>query len=159
MSAPLYESIDDYLAKQPAPRRVTLRRVREVIARALPNAVEGISYQMPVFKVDGRMVLYFAGFQEHYSIYPASAMLVAALGPELEARLHSKATIRFSYDEKVPARLIARIARQRAAEAAARMKVVVAKTARPKGTKAAGAKGTKRRDAGATRGRRGGRAR
>ena len=113
-------SVDDYLAAQPAPARAVLRRVRAAIRAALPDAVEGISYQIPVYKVNGRMVLYFAGFQHHYSVYPASAQLLDTLGDAIAGRLHSRATIRFSYGEAVPARLIARIAKLRAVEAAGR---------------------------------------
>ena len=111
-----YQSINDYIAGQPARARSVLRRVRATIRRALPDAVEGISYQIPVYKLDGRMVLYFAGFQHHYSIYPATPRVIDALKDELAGRLHSKATIRFSYDGPIPIGLIARIAKLRAAE-------------------------------------------
>lgn len=66
------------------------------------------------------MVLYFAGFQRHYSIYPATPHVVAALRKELAGRVHSKATIRFSYADPVPTRLITRVAKVRAAEVAER---------------------------------------
>jgi len=111
------KTIAEYIAAQPAPNRSVLKTVRATIRKALPGATECISYQIPIYKLDGRMVLYFAGFKAHYSIYPATASLRRALAKELRGRLHSKATIRFSYDEKVPARLIARIATLRAGEA------------------------------------------
>ena len=120
MAATTYQTVGDYMAAQPPPARAVLRRVRTIIRRALPGAVEGISYQIPVYKLDGRMVLYFAGFQHHYSIYPATARVVSELKFELAGLLHSKATIRFSYDDPVPVRLITRIAKVRAAEAAQR---------------------------------------
>jgi uncharacterized protein YdhG (YjbR/CyaY superfamily) len=82
----------------------------------LPRAEEAISYQIPMFKLNGKMVLYVAGFQQHYSIYPATAKLIRA-APELKPFLHSKATLRFSYDEPIPTRLITRVAKLRAAEA------------------------------------------
>lgn len=113
-----YKSVDDYIAAQPAPARSVLQRVRATIRKALPGATEGISYQIPIYKLDGRMVLYFAGFQRHYSIYPATARVVGALKKELTGLLHSKATIRFSLADAVPTRLISRIAKLRAAEAA-----------------------------------------
>ena len=112
------ESVDDYIAAQPMAARAMLERVRATIRKALPRATEGVSYQIPVYRIDGRMVLYFAGFQHHYSIYPATARVVQALGEELKSLLHSKATIRFSYTDAVPAQLISRIAKLRAAEAA-----------------------------------------
>lgn len=68
------------------------------------------------------MVLYFVGFKDHYSIYPATARLTDLLGAGIKARLHGKATIRFTYDEAVSTRLIARIAKARAAETADALK-------------------------------------
>lgn len=109
-------SVGEYIAAQPPRSRAALRLVRATIRKALPGAQEAISYRIPMVKLDGRMVLYYAGFRQHYSIYPATKPLVRALGRELAGRLHSK-TIRFSLDAKVPTRLIARIARLRAAEA------------------------------------------
>ena len=64
------------------------------------------------------MVLYFAGFRHHYSIYPATSRVKTALRKELAGLLHSKGTIRFALDKPVPTRLITRIAKLRAAEAA-----------------------------------------
>lgn len=115
-----YASVDDYIAAQPAAARPVLERVRATLRKALPRATEGISYQIPILKLEGAMVLYFAGFQRHYSVYPATPGVIEALGAELAGALHSKATIRFSYEDPVPARLIARIARVRAAEVAER---------------------------------------
>ena len=119
MPGTAYKSVEDYIAAQPAPARPALVRVRAAIRKALPGATEGISYRIPVYKLDGRMVLYFAGFQRHFSIYPATALVVAALGKELTGLVHSKATIRFPLGNAVPVRLIARIAKLRAAEATA----------------------------------------
>ena len=113
-----HKSVEDYIAAQPVPARSVLKRVRATIRTALPGATEGISYQIPIYKLDGRMVLYFAGFQRHYSIYPATARLVGALKKELVGLLHSKATIRFPLADAVPTRLITRIAKLRAAEVA-----------------------------------------
>src|SRR4249919_4375077 len=96
-----YKSVDDYIAAQAAPARSVLERVRATIRRALPGATEGISYRIPVYKLDGRMVLYFAGFQRHYSIYPATTRLKRALGKELAGLVHSKGTIRFPLDKAV----------------------------------------------------------
>lgn len=113
-----FQSVDEYIAAQPPATQPTLHRIRQAIQKALPQAVESISYQIPEYKISGRIVLYFAGYKKHYAIYPASSQLIAAL-PELEGRIHSRATIRFSYGEKIPVTLIARIAKLRAKEAAA----------------------------------------
>lgn len=130
-----YASVADYIAAQPAAVRPVLASVRAILREALPRAGESISYQIPVYKVDGEIVIYFASFKNHYGLYPMTAHTIAALGKELAGLLHGKATIRFPYEGKVPARLITRIAKLRAAEAAARMKARVMKKAAAKAAK------------------------
>ena len=111
-----FKSVAAYIAAQPASVQPALRRLRATLRKALPRAREEISYQIPVYKLDGVVVLYFAGYARHYSIYPATAGLIRALGKHIEGHIHHKATIRFAADEPVPARLVTRIARLRAAE-------------------------------------------
>jgi len=117
-----YQSVDDYLAAQPAEARDMLDRVRAAVRAALPEAEERISYQIPAYRGPGGTFLYFAGWKAHYSLYPASSALVAAFIEELKPYEISKGTIRFPYDAPVPETLISRIARFLADEAAARRK-------------------------------------
>lgn len=114
MPRPAFESVDDYLASQPAPARPALGRVRDTIRRAVPAADEGISYGIPAYKLDGEVVIYFAGFKQHYSVYPATDGVAQAFAKELAQHQVSKGTIRFPFTSPVPVRLIARIARFRA---------------------------------------------
>ena len=93
-----------------------LRRVRNAIRKTVPAAEEMISYNIPAYRLPGGPMLYFAGWKQHYSLYPATGQLVAAFRDELAGRLVSKGTIRFPLSEPVPVKLIASIARFRAAE-------------------------------------------
>jgi uncharacterized protein YdhG (YjbR/CyaY superfamily) len=80
-----------------------------------------ISYQMPAFKLNGRYVLCFAGWKQHYSLYGSTAPLVAAFKDELAPyEVNGKGTIRFPLSEPVPVKLIAGIAKFRAKEVGAR---------------------------------------
>ena len=108
-------TLEGYLAALPPEQRAVLERVRATIRKALPDTTEGISYRIPIVRRRGRMVLHYAAFRDHWSIFPASARVLAELGDELADRLHGEATLRFPYTS-VPARLIARIAKVRAAE-------------------------------------------
>jgi uncharacterized protein YdhG (YjbR/CyaY superfamily) len=110
-------SVVSYIAAQPKERRAALERVRRIIRKAIPGAEEGISYQIPTYKLQGRAVIYFAGWKEHYSLYPVTADVVEALGGRLGEIEIKKSTVRFPFDEPVPATLIARIAKFRAGEA------------------------------------------
>ena len=134
-----YKSVDEYIAAQPEAVQATLRRVRAIICKAMPGADEVISYQIPAYKLQGKAALYFAGWKQHYSLYPASTPLVAAFKEELAAYEVSKGTIRFPLDKAVPAKLIEGIAKFRVVEmpdlvAAAKRKrtsAAKAKAARP----------------------------
>jgi uncharacterized protein YdhG (YjbR/CyaY superfamily) len=121
-----YGSVAEYIAAQPKPVQTALKRVRSTIRKALPTADEVISYQIAGYRLGGRVVIYFAGWKAHYSIYPATGGLVEALGKALDRYPVSKGTIRFPLAEPVPVKLIARIAKFRAKEAAERAKAKVA---------------------------------
>lgn len=137
-----FQSVDEYLATLPAEVQAVLRRVRAAIRKALPDAEEVISYQIPAYKLHGGTVLYFAGWKEHFSLYPASAALVAAFADELAPFVVSKGTIRFPLSQPVPVKLVERMAKFRGEEARARPKATKQPaTKRPTvGTKRAAAK-------------------
>jgi uncharacterized protein YdhG (YjbR/CyaY superfamily) len=118
MAKTAFKSVDEYLASKPEAAAVALRRVRSAICNALPAAEEVISYQIPAYKLNGSAVLYFAGWARHYSLYPASDQLIAAFKDALAAYEINKRTIRFPLSEPVPVKLIERVAKFRAKEAA-----------------------------------------
>ena len=113
-----FKSVDDYIASQPRAVQAVLERVRTIVRKALPGADEVISYQIPTYKLHRRTVIYFAGWSQHYSLYPSSDRLVATFKNELSGYEISKGTIRFPLSEPVPAKLIEGIVKFRAAEVA-----------------------------------------
>jgi len=127
-----FKSVDEYIATHADDVQAILQRVRSSIRKAMPAAEEVISYQIPAYEQHGGTVLYFAGWKQHYSLYPATAPLVAAFKDDLAPYEVSKGTIRFPLSQPVPVKLIERIAKFRAKEAAERAR---AKRARPKGAR------------------------
>ena len=122
MAKRVFTSVAGYIAAQPKPARSALRKVRAAIRKALPEAHETISYNIPTYKLDSRAALYFASFKAHYSLYPASDALIAAIkGARGPHRIENR-TIRFPLDTDVPVNLIGRIARLRAKEQVKRSK-------------------------------------
>jgi uncharacterized protein YdhG (YjbR/CyaY superfamily) len=113
-------TIDEYIALQPAPAQVVLERVRATIGKSVPDAEECISYSIPAFRFNGRILLYIAGWKDHYSIYPASDAMVTAFEGALDEYRASKGTLRFPLSNPVPVKLIGRIAKFRAQELAKR---------------------------------------
>jgi uncharacterized protein YdhG (YjbR/CyaY superfamily) len=117
-----FRSVDEYIATHPDDVQAVLQRVRGAIRKALPRAEEVISYQIPAYRMHGGVVLFFAGFKRHYSLYPAGDEMVEAFGDELAPYRASKGTLRFPLSQPVPVWLIGRIATYRAKEAAARVR-------------------------------------
>jgi uncharacterized protein YdhG (YjbR/CyaY superfamily) len=112
--------VDEYLAGVPKPARATLEKLRKTIKAAAPMASEVISYQMPMYKHHG-MVVGFAAFKDHCSLYPGSAVMDAHK-EELKRYDTSKGTIRFSASKPPPAALIKRLVKARIKENEARFR-------------------------------------
>ena len=117
MATTTFKSVDEYIATQPQAAQAVLRRVRAVIRTALPGAEEVISYRIPAFKLTGGPFIWFAGWKQHYSLYPINGRVVEAFKDDLAPYKLSKGTLRLPLSEPVPDRLIGRIAKFRAAEA------------------------------------------
>jgi len=118
MTAPT--RVEDYMAALPEEQRAPLEELRRAIRAAAPSATETISYQMPAFKQDGRLLVSYAAFERHSSVFPASGAVVEALGDALTPYLSGKATIRFRTGEPIPADLVREVVRVRLEEVAAR---------------------------------------
>ena len=118
-----FKSVAEYIASRPKATQRTLKLVRSTIRKAVPGAREVISYQIPAYKLPGGTVIYFAGWKEHYSIYPANARLVAAFKKQLAPyEVNEKGTIRFPLSEPVPVKLIGALAKFRGREVGAAQK-------------------------------------
>lgn len=111
-------TVEAYVAALPEARRAVLEELRATIRAAVPDAVEVISYQIPGFKLDGRLLVSYAAFTSHYSLFPASGGVRDALGKELAPYLHGKGTIRFPADRPIPLDLVRRVVEARRTEQA-----------------------------------------
>lgn len=120
MAKVAFGNVDHYIDSQPDGSRGLLEQVRKAIRKAMPRAEEAISYNIPAYKLDGGVVIYFAGWKKHYSLYPVNEELVAAFREELATYEIDKGTIRFPLSEPVPVKLIERIAKFRARQTAAK---------------------------------------
>lgn len=108
--------IDEYLAALSADKRAALEKLRKTIRAAAPKAEECISYQIPAFRLDGKVLVSFGAGANHCAFYPSSATTVAAHQDELKNYDTSKGTIRFSADKPLPAVLVRKLVKARIAE-------------------------------------------
>ena len=102
------ETIDDYIAAFPKDVQSQLQQVRRAIAKAAPAAEEAISYRIPTFKIDGRYLIYFAGFKSHIGLYPVHTD-GAGFSAAMARYASGKATLKFLLDEPLPLSLIAQV--------------------------------------------------
>lgn len=109
-------AIDTYLSSLTSEKRDALQRLRKAIQAAAPRAEECISYGMPAFRLDGRVLVYFSASAKHCSFFPGSGTTVSEHASLLKGYDTSKGTIRFSPDRPLPAALVRKIVKARIAE-------------------------------------------
>jgi len=110
------KTIDEYLAALPEDQRAALEKLRKAVKAAAPRAEECISYQLPAFRLDGRMLVAFGATANHCAFYPMSSTTVASHQDELKDYDISKGTIRFQPDHPLPAALVRKLVKARIAE-------------------------------------------
>ena len=106
-------AVDAYLADVPNDQRPALQALRETIAAAVPEATEGISYGIPGFKYKGKGLAWYASFKAHCSFFPGGT--AQNYRDELAGYKLAKGTVQFTPDKPIPAELVTRIVRDRAA--------------------------------------------
>lgn len=108
--------IEAYIAGFPADIQRRLEQIRDLILEIAPDAVASISYAMPTFKLNGRVLVYFAAFKKHIGLYPAPIAL-EQFKVDLEPYKASKGAVQFLHTQALPITVIGRIVRFRVEEA------------------------------------------
>ena len=109
-------TIDEYLARANPEQRAVLEKLRQTIHAVAPDAVEGISYGLAGFKLNGRPLVYFGAWEHHCAFYPASSALTKAFQGQFKGFETSKGTIRFTPDKPLPMALVKKLVKARIAE-------------------------------------------
>lgn len=100
---------NEYLAALSEDKRAALEDLRQAILAAAPGAQECISYQLPAFRLDGRMLVAYGATTKHCAFYLMSSSTVEAFEDDLEGYPTSKGTIRFQADQPLPASLVRKL--------------------------------------------------
>lgn len=106
------QSIDEYLKGVPAESRAALEKLRRTIRSVAPEAIETISYEIPTFKLNGRMLVSFAAFSEHCSFFPGAGPIEVHRN-DLKSFPTSKGTIRFTPARPLSSALVTKIVKTR----------------------------------------------
>ncbi|MGH9857602.1 MAG: iron chaperone [Acidobacteriota bacterium] len=100
-----YTTVESYIADFDGKPRQRLEEVRKLVKQILPDAEERISYSIPAYFVDKKLIIYFAGFKSHIGMYPGRTSSSAY--NQLAAKYaHGKSTARFPHDEPLPKDII-----------------------------------------------------
>lgn len=108
------KTVDDYIKGFPADVQARLQKIRKTIKATAPKADEMISYGIAGYKYKG-MLIYFAGFKDHVSVYPAPRT-VEPFKTELAAYARGKGTVQFPNDKPISLDLVKRMVRYRLKE-------------------------------------------
>jgi uncharacterized protein YdhG (YjbR/CyaY superfamily) len=101
--------IDGYLSQLEEPKRTTLQHLREAIVRVVPDAEECISYGLPAFRVQGKVVAGFAAFKNHLSYLPHSGSVLDEFADHLAGYTMTKGSLHFPVDQPLPDRIVERL--------------------------------------------------
>jgi uncharacterized protein YdhG (YjbR/CyaY superfamily) len=108
------ETIDEYISLHPPKVQELLEKIRMVIKKAAPDAIEAIKYQIPTFVLNGNLV-HFGAYKNHIGFYPAPSG-ITVFKQELSVYESGKGSIQFPLDKEIPFDMIGRIVQFRVQE-------------------------------------------
>jgi len=94
-------TVDEYIQSFPKEVQNALGKIRRTLHKAVPGAVETISYGIPCLKVDRRYLVYFAGWKNHISLYPIPSG-TPAYRKKIADYVAGKGTLKFPLTESIP---------------------------------------------------------
>ena len=103
------QEIDKYLADIEEPKRATLQALRQTIRDLLPDAEEVISYGMPAFRRNGKVIAGFAAFKNHLAYLPHSGSVLKELGDDLAGYTSTEGSLHFAIDKSLPKALVKKL--------------------------------------------------
>lgn len=110
------KTIDEYLEGLAPEQRAALMEVRRAVLAAAPGAEECISYGMPAFRLQGKLIAGFRAAADHCSYHPMSGATIPTLGAKLGGYDTSRGTLRFAATQGLPTSVVRQLVLARIAE-------------------------------------------
>lgn len=110
-----FKHVEEYIAALEEAPKARLKELRKIIREAAPKAEEVISYNIPAFKWNGALLVWYAAFKGHIGFYP-KASGIAAFKSELAGYKTSKGAIQFPLEKPIPPGLVKKIVKFRMKE-------------------------------------------
>jgi len=107
------KEVDDFLGAVPEPQQSTLRELRTMLKKILPDGEEKIHYGVPAIQIDGKSIAGYASTKKHCSYYPHSGALLEPLAASLTKYDYSKGTLHFPVDKCLPISLVRKLVKAR----------------------------------------------
>ena len=108
-------SVEEYISNYPESTRQLLFRIQQIVKENAPDSVESISYGMPAYKLNGKALIYFAGYAKHIGLY-ATPNGHNKFKHQLSSYKQGKGSVQFPLNQQIPFDLIAEIVRFRFSE-------------------------------------------
>ncbi|OPZ23678.1 MAG: hypothetical protein BWZ03_00424 [bacterium ADurb.BinA186] len=110
-----FKTVDEYINAQPPKQKEILQKIRSLVKSIYPRSQEALGYAVASFKLNGKVLIYYASFKNHIGIYPVPKAS-GDLMKEIEKYQTGKGTMRFPLDEEMPYEFIEKIIKAREGE-------------------------------------------
>lgn len=108
-----FNTVNDYMKSMQPEVKKTLQAVRRSVLQSAKGLEECISYGIPAYKLNGKAVVYIAGFKKHCSLYPMTKALAAKLGNKLDNYTVKGSTLQYEIGKPLPDSLVRSIVKER----------------------------------------------
>lgn len=104
--------VNQYISQFPEDVQQDLNKIREIILQEVSEAEEKISYGMPGYYLNGKPLVYFAGYKKHIGFY-ATPNGHEKFQKEFSKYKQGKGSVQFPLNEEIPYELIKKVVRYR----------------------------------------------
>jgi uncharacterized protein YdhG (YjbR/CyaY superfamily) len=104
-----FKTVNEFIDSFEGETHAALKKLRQLIKQSIPKAEEVISYNIPCYKIDGKYLIYFAGYAKHVSVYPIPKKYPISFQKEIDKYKAGKGTLKFQLDKPLPVEFIQKV--------------------------------------------------